>query len=375
MQIAVLTTVHPPLDARIFYKQAISLARAGYVITLFAPLDSMAKSICNEHNIKYVPLHTASSRLDRPKRWVQLVHLLRKQQFDVWHFHDPELLPVLILTRWLLAKQVNLIYDVHEDVPKDIHDKAWIPSLLRKPLSRVVDVIEGWGIGRCQLVVAATDSIGKRVARFSSNSIVVRNFPLVSRPVLPDLKISKSKKVRIIYIGSLTEPRGILQIVQAMSYLQDVPVELLLLGEFYPAVFEKKIKMLAGDNVIIHSKVPFETVPGYLLVSDIGIVCFLPTPNHIEATPNKLFEYMQAGLPVIASNFPYWEEILQSSGCGILVDPSSPSLIAEGIRRLVDNPHERNLMGEAGRRASYEKYSWTSEARRLITAYEQFCYK
>ena len=92
-------------------------------------------------------------------------------------------------------------------------------------------------------------------------------------------------------------------------------------------------------------------------------------PNHVNALPNKMFEYMSAGLPVIASNFPLWKEIVEGNKCGLTVNPLSPKEIAEAIRYLLAHPEEARKMGENGRKAVLEKYNWDNESRKLMVFY------
>ena len=96
---------------------------------------------------------------------------------------------------------------------------------------------------------------------------------------------------------------------------------------------------------------PYEDVPRYLEEADAGVVLFHPLPNHVASMPNKLFEYMTAGLPTIASNFPLWREIVEGNECGITVDPLDPSAIADAIDHLLNHPELRRRMGENGQRA------------------------
>jgi glycosyltransferase involved in cell wall biosynthesis len=142
-----------------------------------------------------------------------------------------------------------------------------------------------------------------------------------------------------------------------------------LLGEFSPKSFGQEI-MASSPNVRYVGLLPFEDVPRHLAESHIGIVCLRPEPAHLESLPVKLFEYMQARLPVVASNFPLWREIVNGAGCGLLVDPTKPEEIAATIRRLADDPMLRRKMGEAGARAVEEKYTWEAEAKGLLAAYE-----
>jgi glycosyltransferase involved in cell wall biosynthesis len=99
------------------------------------------------------------------------------------------------------------------------------------------------------------------------------------------------------------------------------------------------------------------------------VVVFKPAANHVRAQPTKLFEYMSAGLPVIASNFPLWREIVERNNCGICVDPLSPAALAEAIRWLIQHPDAAREMGANGRRAVRTTYNWEPEGRKLTTLY------
>jgi glycosyltransferase involved in cell wall biosynthesis len=101
-----------------------------------------------------------------------------------------------------------------------------------------------------------------------------------------------------------------------------------------------------------------------------GLVTYLPEPNHIDALPNKLFEYMSLGIPVIASNFPKWKQIIEDADCGILVDPNSPNEIAQAMQWMLEHRNEAAEMGVRGRAAVVQKYSWSSEEQNLLKLYK-----
>jgi glycosyltransferase involved in cell wall biosynthesis len=340
---------------------------------LFAPFHPQAEAVAWQQGIAYVPLRPPGRRVARPLQWLRLMRLLRRNRHDVWHFHDPELLPLTIVGKWLFARQVHLIYDVHEDVPKDILSKVWIPPCLRKPISVVAQVVERWGMRHCQLVVTVVDSIVARLKAVGQRSILVRNYPLLRQA--PDApRVDRNGcPARVIYPGTLTEARGIRDLVLAVHELQDCGVELVLLGRFYPPAFEQEIRRLAGPNVIIESFVPFDQVPRYLEKSDIGVACFHSTPAESDALPVKMFEYMAAGLPVVVSDFPILRRIVEPAGCGLLVEPGPDNArqIATAIRKLVSDPELRQRMGRAGMRAVTEEYSWQNEVAVLIAEYDR----
>jgi glycosyltransferase involved in cell wall biosynthesis len=100
-----------------------------------------------------------------------------------------------------------------------------------------------------------------------------------------------------------------------------------------------------------------------------GIVTFLPVPNHINAQPNKLFEYMSSSLPVIASHYPLWKGIVEKYDCGICVDPENSKEIAEAINYILANPLNANRMGINGRKAIKEVFNWEQEEQKLAELY------
>jgi hypothetical protein len=103
----------------------------------------------------------------------------------------------------------------------------------------------------------------------------------------------------------------------------------------------------------------------------VGLVVLHPLPNYKEAYPVKLFEYMAAGLPVVASDFPLWRQIVEGTGCRLLVDPRDPQAIASAIGWLFTHPDEGAAMGERGRQSVGTTYNWGVEAKKLLAFYER----
>ncbi len=148
---------------------------------------------------------------------------------------------------------------------------------------------------------------------------------------------------------------------------------LLLAGKFIPESLRNETTKLAGwEQVNEFGHVSREEVQQILARGMAGLVTLHPIINYKDALPVKMFEYMAAGIPVIASDFPLWREIVEGNECGICVDPLDEKQIAEAIQYLVDHPEEAKRMGDNGRRAIEQKYSWEMEAKKLIAMYEGF---
>lgn len=355
-RIAFLTSAHPWSDTRIFLKEAASLAAAGYDITLVARRES--SGVVN--GVKCEALPAPANRLSR--MLVTPFIVFRKAlAFDVCHFHDPELIPIGLLLK-LCGKKV--IYDVHEDLPRQVLVKHWIPQGLRRTVSRVVEAIEHLAAPCFDRIVAATPTIASRFP--PSKTFLVRNYPILSDETTPPPPY-EDRKPWISYVGVISPARGALQMVQAFSELRRPGTELHLAGIVSPSDLAQELQ--SHPNVVLHGVIDRNRVNQLLNASKLGLVVLLPSQNYLDSLPTKLFEYMYAGIPVIASNFPLWRQFVEDIGAGLMVDPTNSTDIAEAMARLLDNPEEAREMGERGRKAVIAKFRWSEEACTLTEMY------
>lgn len=364
--VAILSSVHPPFDTRIFQKEARSLAAAGFDVTLIVPHD---RDLVVD-GVKLRAIRASGGRLTR--MLLGPLRVLReavRARADVYHFHDPELIPVgLLLKLW--GKRV--IYDVHEDVPKDIRGKTYLPRWLVHPLALIVDLIQKATSRAFDLVILARDDIERSFAGHR-HILLIRNYPIRDLFPAPDRTGSVNGCFTVAYTGGLVAGRGVVEMIEALERVSARhPVRMVLFGKFWPAELETRVRAMAGfRHVDFRGWIPYEQLPGELSRADAGIVCFLPEPNNVNAGPTKLFEYMACGLPVVASDFPMWREVVVGSDCGLCVDPRDPDAIADALRYLADHPQRRDEMGANGRRAIRDRYNWEVEAETLIAAYRR----
>jgi len=363
MKVCIITTVHPPFDTRIFHKQAKTLVQAGYDVTLIA--QHKKNEIVD--GVKIIALPKPRNRLTRMLglTWKAFQIALR-QRADIYHFHDPELLPIGVLLK--LKTKAKVIYDVHEDVPKQILTKYWIPKLLRHPIAKIVNITEKSLTRFIDAVVVATEGIAENFQKFKP--VVIHNYPYLK--MFSNFSLKEKKENIVVYVGGITRLRGAIEMVRAMEYLSHIKnIRLDLIGKFVPQKLERELKSMLGyRQVRFYGWKPWSEAWKHVQRAIAGLVIFHPAPNHEKALPNKLFEYMAAGIPVIASNFPLWKNIIEKNKCGLCVNPLDPKEIARAIEYLLTHPEEARKMGENGRRAVEKQYNWEMEAEKLLSLYE-----
>jgi glycosyltransferase involved in cell wall biosynthesis len=357
-----LTSVHPQPDTRILVKQCRTLAAAGYEVTLVAPVarDEVADGVA----IRAV--RPARGRVDRVTRTIADVYrTARSLDADLYHFHDPELLGVGVRLH-RLGKRV--VYDVHEDVPSDILSKDWIAPALRSSISKAFDRLERAGASRLDAVVTVSPDTTERFAGTGVRAITVHNYPILAAPEIPDAPWSERERT-VCYVGALTAIRGTLEMIDAAEL---AGVKLLLAGTFGGRGHRDDAMARSGWRCVEElGQMTQSQLPAVFARARAGLVLVHPEPNHMEmhTRSTKLFEYMAAGLPVIASDFPQWRAFVHEHGCGVCVDPLDRAAIAAAIRRFVDDPDESERMGVRGREAVRRVYNWEPEARKLLDLY------
>jgi glycosyltransferase involved in cell wall biosynthesis len=366
IRVAHLTSVHPADDTRVFWKECLSLVQAGYRVSLVVPEERAATRLV--HRVAIVAVKRHRWRLARIllSTFAVVVAGLR-QHAAIYHFHDPELIPGGLALR-LLGKRV--IYDVHEDVPRHILFKGWIPRWLRRPVANLAAAVE-W-IAGCALsgIVAATPTIARRFPR--SRTALVQNF---ARPSEFDFgtPLPRSERRSVAYVGGVTIERCAVEMVEAIAKVERFPdIHLVIAGPVETSALRDRLAESAGWPRVDYRGVQSrEGVCRVLMEASAGLAVFHPVQSYVESQPVKMFEYMAAGLPVIAADFPRFRELVEQNGCGICVPPRDSAAIAAAIEWIFDHPSEAEEMGQRGRRLALTSFNWKTEEDALLQLYRR----
>lgn len=363
MEVVHLTSAHPRFDIRIFKKMCESLIEEGYSVSQVVA-DGEGDEL-SESGVRIVDVGRPTGRFDRMIRaTLKVKRAALALDADLYHLHDPELMPVGLA---LKRRGKRVIFDFHEDVPKQLLGKPYLnPSVLRF-ISSIFVRFEAWAVPKFDAIVGATPAITDKFRGRARRAVNINNFPRLGE--LENSLPWDGKANEVAYIGGISTARGIVQLVQALESVES-GARLNLVGSFADSNSEQKAKSLTGwKHVNPIGVLDRAGVRDTLARSVAGIVNFLPLPNHVDAQPNKMFEYMAAGVPVVASDFPLWREIIVGHDCGLCVNPEDNKAIAAAIDMLISDPARAEQMGRNGRAAVQAVFNWTREKEKLLQLY------
>ena len=349
---------HRTDDTRILKKECESLAKHGYDV-IYVTSNKLSKETFDLPNVKrlIIPLQS-NNRVFRIIRYMHDIRkLIKREKPDVCHIHDFQILPLLIT----IPRNTMKIFDSHEDYPAYIADT----SLRRLNFTlkyRAIETIERICFKKCIHIISATPYIKKQIEKFGLNVTDVNNYPLVSLNKVE----KKYNHLQICFTGGAGDSSGVLKVAEA---IQNTKYKLIIAGNC-SYEYLAKLKQIAGENIQYLGYLNKCGVEEIIDGSLIGVVPYLPTANCLHAIPNKMFEYMERGTPIIYSNFPDWIDMLGRYQVGIAVNPDNPKEILDAIDRFNMDDAYRMDTSKNARRAVEMVYNWDKEERKLLKVYD-----
>lgn len=359
-----MTSAHAPGDTRIFQKECVSLAQAGYEVYLVQRGESG-----QQEGVHIVGVGQPSGgRLSRMSTFARKVYQAALAlDADLYHFHDPELLPYGLKLK-KLGKSV--IFDSHELYSVQLRSKPYLPGWCTRLIAVGYTAYERYVLRRLDGVIFPCTINGKnpfagRCARVTTvdNSVKLESYFQHYDPAV------KKQDGLVCHVGSLTHSRGITANIQA-AY--QAGCTLALAGKFDSASYEETLRAMPEFCCVDYRGfLSKQEVLSLLQESQVGLCTLLNQGQYWMADnlATKAGEYLSMGLPVVFNASPFNQALVARYHCGICVDPENVDEVASAIRYLLDHPTQAREMGENGRRAVQEAFNWEIEAKKLLSLY------
>ncbi|MCU1285421.1 MAG: glycosyl transferase group 1 [Acidobacteriales bacterium] len=360
-----LTSVHVAWDNRIFDRECKSLASQGHEVTLIVPHEQDEI----RENVQIRAVAKAPSRGQRLLKVVPAIYKAAIQEnADLYQFHDPELIPVGLMLR---RKGKNVIYDVHEDYPSTIRHSAWLPRGLKKLTSKCFARFERGASKQFSGLIGANYEITSRISELNPLTVNIGNYPNIADfPRAPSFDPARFAAGKLVHFGGVSSRTCTRVVIEAIGLLpHNMGATLRLGGGVSSQALLKQVSGLPGWHRVSFQNLRLDEMLSALLSASIGLVLFSPEPNHYGVGSNRFYEALAAGLPVITSDFPNWKKLVNSIGCGIAVDSTSPQAVADAISFLLTHPDEAAEMGRRGYEMALNEFNWEKESRKLHQFY------
>ena len=318
-KIVQVTSVHPRNDNRIFEKYCKSFSKIGSVLLLVA--DGQADEVSSKIEVQSVTAKKSGRVINSIRMAVKVFFT----KGDVFHFHDPELLPLAVLCTF--KKKSISIFDMHEDILVTIPRRFAFGCLVRLILKILLKIINKRGI-----LVLAEASYLTRMKSLNidlPSSHVVRNLPKIELAAGPNLLGDEySGSLNLVYVGSITSSRGLNEMIAFRAEMEARRRQSVYLHLVGPVPGEDPNSMLVKegevDKVICYGRRSISEAMGIARSCDLALCMLHPDPNYLESEPTKLYEYRLIGLPVVLSDFPLYRKLAERVGSCVMVNPLDP---------------------------------------------------
>lgn len=371
--VAIVTSIHLDFDARI-WKHARSLAKAGILVHLVCPWK--VNSAPAELGITF----HAFRRVERRSLRMLLVpwrvlRALRRclRGVDIVHFHDIDLLP------WMAALSLfkPVVYDIHENYPEEMMVREWVPKWARWLMFHAVRSVQWLGSLQVRNLVLVARSQEADLPRLWVRKLYLRNYASLEL-VTGVVDNYSTRPDAVVFTGAHHISNGSLLLLEIASRCAErfPDLQFLVTSRFASEAFreqfqlELRLRRLEGRIQVLPYVRP-DQIMSVLNRATIAISPNLRVAQQINGVHTKLFEYMAAGLPIVASDLPHQVHVIGRAGAGLLARPEDPESFVARIGEIIGDRSRARTMGAHGQRAFRDYYSWESQVPALVRFYEE----
>jgi len=359
-----LTSGHSVDDERILHRMARTAAQFGYRSTLVGPQDGSLSFA----GVTMIACPRTGSQIGGWRRWTAWLPILwwaLKSKEQIFHIHDPDLVAAGVILK-LFRRRV--IYDVHDDYEASFKDRlrgrrwlaGWFPAFWWWFERNAARLFDG--------VVVADRHLAEKFAR--CQPVILGNYPRLD--FTPPASTEDEETFNLLYVGGVTRDRGLGMALEALKRLPMPELRLHVVGAGRDAALLEALR--AEPRVVLHGRVPWTELHRYYTRAHVGLALYQPLAGYLYCPGEnavKILEYMAAGIPVLCANFPGLKTFVEDAGCGLVVQPDDPDVIALKIKALVENSELRRKLGATGRRLFETEYHWEKHEGRLIELYDR----
>lgn len=367
IKITHLTSVHPRYDTRIFIKECCSLGKVeGNDVNLI-----VADGLGNEEksNVHIVDVGKLEGRFNRIlKTTKKVLDKAIELDSDIYHLHDPELIPAGLKLKKLGKK---VVFDIHENIAMQIKDKKYLNYFLRNIFSYIYAKYEKKALKKFDMLVLAENSYMEYYSKLSSNIAIILNMPDIEH--LKKFQVDNREKNGLFYIGGISNDRGLGVTVEAIKIVKENTPDIYMhyIGNTYDNILDSIDMKSIRNNINFYGPMPLYEGLEISKEAKVGLSILKPISNYTTSYSTKVFEYMALGLPVVTSNFELYKNIVEKYHCGLCVNPLDSKEIAEAITYIINHPKVAKQMGENGKKVVQEQYNWYIEEKKLFELYKR----
>ncbi|MBT6754408.1 MAG: glycosyltransferase family 4 protein [Gammaproteobacteria bacterium] len=353
IKIAHITSVHPHKDIRIFQKECKSLSKKYEVHLFNKEFDGVFDGIF------FHKVHFYKNRFLRVlSSWFLALKHTINNDHKIIHIHDPELM--IAIPFWKLFNK-TIILDIHENYSKQIEVKSYLPKTLKPIIKKLISLFE-------ICISKITDHIIIVHKDLTPNLESHKSIHVISNAPILDYSFQKKvRKKQFCYIGLISQERGVLNLAKILDELK---IKLVLAGNFSNS--DVKEKILNYKNVEFLGWIDAKKKADLISDSLLGCCTFLPIEHHLISNPNKIYEYLNYGTPVLCSDFDSYKEIISVDKefifyCDIL----NKKNMIKTINEVIDlSDEEINDFGLKGHEFIKQNYNWGIQEKKLLELYD-----